>query len=62
MGKIGKIDLSERQLTCYESVASEVFSSPLRKEHICLVQEKNAVPSIGQGEVCLQGSLYFAGN
>ena len=40
-------------LTCYKPISLEVLFRPLRKENVGLIEEKDAVPPIGQREVHL---------
>jgi hypothetical protein len=47
------------RLTCDKSISLEILPSALSKEHIRLVEKKNAAPSVGKGEISLQRSLYF---
>jgi hypothetical protein len=47
------------RLTCDKSISLEIFPPALSKEHIRLVEKKNAAPSVGKGEIGLQRSLYL---
>jgi hypothetical protein len=40
-------------LTCDKSIPSEILPSSLGKEHIRLIEKKNAAPSVGKGEIRL---------